>query len=286
MVDSARHPSGPADPGTSTWQPEAIALRQAEISGFLDSQFSFPTVREAAERTLELLDLSEGDSVLDVGCGNGAFLSLLGRVVGSEGRAVGLDHAPAFVAEARQRIETDGLDACATVVEADAYALPFDDGSFDAARCERVLMHLDDPAAALREMRRVVRPGGRVVATEPDWASLVVDHPDPQAFDILYAAFLPRFRQPRMGRSLYRHLGEAGLVDRKITPIFSIHTDAGFLLQVGLDLTPMAEELVAAGMLSRERAEAALAHLESADRDDVFFMGGAYFIASGRVPAA
>lgn len=283
MDADAQRPLGKVDFGTATWQPDAIARRQAEISGFLDSQFSFPVVREAAERTLALLDLGPGQSVLDVGCGNGAFLALLGRVIRPHGQAVGLDYSSAFVDEARARINVEGLDDCATVVEGDAYKLPFDDNSFDAARCERVLMHLDDPAAVLREMRRVVRPGGNVVVTEPDWAGMVFDHPDPDALALLYNSFLTRFRQPRMGRSLYRHFGEAGLVDRDVTLIPSFHTSAGFLQQVGLDLESQVDGVVAAGALSRERAEAAATYFASAGEKGVYFSSGAYFIASGRV---
>lgn len=260
-MDDERVASVPTDPGSATWQPGAISTRQAAISEFLQGQFAFSFVQEAARRTLELLALEPGGSVLDLGCGNGEFLLLLARLVGPQGRVVGVDHAPAFVAEARERVAAEGLEAMVSVAEGDAYALPFDDGSFDAARCERVLMHLEDPTAGLREMRRVVRPGGWVVATEPDWLGLVVDHPDPEAFDMLYECFTRRFRQPRMGRSLYRHFLEAGLIEREVVPITTIHTDPSLLQQSGMDLRPHADELVAEGLLDRARADAAAVYL-------------------------
>lgn len=285
MVDDERPSLAHADPGSATWQPDEISSRQTKISEFLEGQFAFPFVREAAMRTLELLALEPGGSVLDMGCGNGAFLPLLARVVGPRGRVVGLDHAPAFVAEARSRVAAEGLEDTVSVVEGDAYGLPFEDGSFDAARCERVLMHLDDPTAALSEMRRVVQPGGTVVATEPDWVSLVLDHPDPEVFDMLYARFVQRFRQPRMGRSLYRRMHEAGLVKREIATITTVHTDPLLLQQSGLDLQPQADELVAEGQIDRSRADSAASYIDAANDAGVFFSGGIYFIVAGRVPA-
>ncbi len=273
-------------PGTATWRPDAIASQRAAVSRFLDQQFTIPAVREAAERTLEVLALGPGHSALDVGCGNGAFLALLGHAVCPEGQAVGLDPAPAFLAEAEARMAAEGLTGCARLVEGDATALPFDDDTFDAARCERVLMHLDDPTAALREMARVVRPGGRVAATEPDWAGLVVDHPDHDAFQLLYDRFIERFRHPRMGRTLYRRFADAGLVDRTIIPIYSVLRDTSILRLSGLDLREQADELVAAGQLDRERADAAVAWLDSADANGTFFAGGPYFVVAGTVPVA
>jgi hypothetical protein len=65
------------DPGTTSWQPETIAERQSAISDFLDGQFTIPVVREAAERTLRLLDLPSGGAVLDVGCGTGIIVTVL-----------------------------------------------------------------------------------------------------------------------------------------------------------------------------------------------------------------
>ena len=71
------------------------------------------------------------------------------------------------------------------VDQGDAYALPYPDQSFDAAHCERVLLHLEDPSTVLREMRRVLRTGGRMVVAEPDWASLIINSPDHEMIGLL-----------------------------------------------------------------------------------------------------
>ena len=282
------HETGPAPQvGTAGWQPEAVARHHADVSGYLDRVFAVPFVREVAARTMALLALAPGERVLEVGCGSGVFLPLLAHAVGPGGRVVGLDHAPAFVAEVRARVAAEGLDGSVAVEEGDAYRLPFPDAAFDAAHCERVLMHLDDPTAALREMRRVVRPGGRVVAVEPDWGALRLDHPDRAAFDLLYARWLTRIRQPDLGLTLYRRLAEAGMAERAVVPLVNHGTDIADLRVFGLDLRPAAEALVGEGRLARERAEAALDYLDAASRDGRFYaVTGAMYLAAGRVPHA
>lgn len=98
-----------------------------------------------------------GGRVLDLACGDGCHLSWLRELVAE---AVGVDRSPALLAEARARGPR--------VVLADAAALPLADASFDGAWCANSLSSLPDPDAALRELRRVVRPGGRVAVLETD----------------------------------------------------------------------------------------------------------------------
>jgi ubiquinone/menaquinone biosynthesis C-methylase UbiE len=99
-------------------------------------------------------DLVRGREVLEVGCGTGLILARLQTIAS---RVAGVDLSPGMLEKARAR----GLP----VTEGDATRLPFPDASFDAAVCFKVLAHIQDPAAAIREMCRVVRPGG-VVAYE------------------------------------------------------------------------------------------------------------------------
>lgn len=270
--------------GSDNWQPDTVDQHHAEVSRFLDELFSSPELRAVADRTLDALALSSGQAVLEVGCGNGVFLPLLARAVSPGGHVVGLDHAPSLVNEARSRVAAAGYEQSITLQEGNAYQLPFPDATFDAAHCERVLVHLDDPTAALREMRRVVRPGGRVVAAEPDFGGIRVDHPDRGAFDLIYARSLSRIRQPDIGLTLHRRFAEVGFEDAKVAPGPVTATDMAGIRILGVDLGPPATELVAEGLLSRERADAALAYLDMASRTGTFysFRSGIY-VANGRV---
>jgi SAM-dependent methyltransferase len=101
-----------------------------------------------------------GDRLLEVGCGGGL---LLREAVAAGAAATGVDHSEEMVRLARERA------AAAEVVTASAEALPFADGAFTAVAMSVVLLFLPDPVAALRECRRVLRPGGRlaVYTTSP-----------------------------------------------------------------------------------------------------------------------
>lgn len=108
-----------------------------------------------------LLGLGEGDVVLDVACGPGNFTREFARAVGPEGLAVGVDASRTMLergAEELRRADPGNL----TLIRGDATALPFRDASFDAACCFAALHLFPDPFAALDEMRRVLRPGGRI----------------------------------------------------------------------------------------------------------------------------
>lgn len=99
--------------------------------------------------------------VLDIGCGDGF---LLGLVASGGSRAVGVDPEVSGVALARAKLADT---PAAAVLVASGAGLPFPDGSFDAVVMAEVVEHLEDPDATLREARRVLRDGGRMVVTTP-----------------------------------------------------------------------------------------------------------------------
>jgi len=116
-------------------------------------------------RVLDLAAPEPGATVADVGCGNGAYLAELARR-GFAGRALGLDMSPGMLDAARERLTSSGsseLPGRLALLTADATALPLPDGVADLTLAMHMLYHVPDPSAAVRELRRVTRPGGRVV---------------------------------------------------------------------------------------------------------------------------
>jgi demethylmenaquinone methyltransferase / 2-methoxy-6-polyprenyl-1,4-benzoquinol methylase len=110
------------------------------------------------------VEVSPDDRVLDVATGTGAVALELVRRHGC--RVVGLDQSPHMLATARARIAHAGLDPRIELVEGHADELPFPDAAFDGLTFTYLLRYVDDPAATLRELARVVRPGGIVAALE------------------------------------------------------------------------------------------------------------------------
>lgn len=113
-------------------------------------------------------ELQPGDSVLDVGCGNGVITHALADIVGPTGEAWGIDPAPDMVRAAMQATALAGNAAHFKLAAIEV--LPFPDASFDAALISLVLHHLphDLKRAGLSEVRRVLKPGGRLLVIGPD----------------------------------------------------------------------------------------------------------------------
>jgi len=119
--------------------------------------------RLVAPQLADLAGVSAGHHVLDVGCGPGALLDSLVTRVGPD-RVAGVDPSASFVAAARER--HPGADIRIGAAE----ALPYPNHTFDSALAQLVVHFMTDPVAGLREMRRVTRPGGTVVACVWDFA--------------------------------------------------------------------------------------------------------------------
>ena len=123
--------------------------------------------REAAirGRSLEALDVTSGDRVLEVGCGYGNSFPMLREGIGPTGRLVGLDVSRGMVRAARDRVRDHGWRNV-EVVRADARRPPLRDGAFDAAYAAMSLSAVPDPAAAIEATRTALRPGGRLVVLD------------------------------------------------------------------------------------------------------------------------
>jgi ubiquinone/menaquinone biosynthesis C-methylase UbiE len=122
--------------------------------------------------------LRPGQRVLDVGCGPGTITVDLARRVRPDGDVLGLDVAADVVAQAEAHGAEAGVGNVRFAV-GDVYALDAEDGAFDVVHAHQVLQHLSDPARALRELRRVLRPGGLLAVRDSDYAAFTWAPADP-----------------------------------------------------------------------------------------------------------
>src|ERR1700744_6355541 len=113
--------------------------------------------------------LARDARVLDVGCGPGTITAGLADP-GPEGHGTGIDAAQSVIEQAREA--AGGRDNL-SFTTGDVYALDYPDASFDVVHAHQVLQHLGDPVRALREMRRVARPGGIVAARDGDYGGMI-----------------------------------------------------------------------------------------------------------------
>jgi ubiquinone/menaquinone biosynthesis C-methylase UbiE len=245
---------------------------------YLDTVGSVAAVQAYKQRILGALGLRAGMHALDVGCGTGDDVRAMAAIVGSTGRAVGIDVSEGLLGEARRRADEAGV-----VVEfhaGDAHALPFADATFDVVRTERVLQHVLDPARVLAEMARVARPGGHVVAAEPDWQTLVIDAPDRQLLRRILDARSDRARNGWIGRQLPRLFRDARLSNVGVSAETLIVTDPA-LADALFELRLCARQAAVEGVVSDDEAQRFVAELDRAAAAGRFFAAATGFVAVG-----
>lgn len=249
-----------------------------ELVGRLDTMHALEFFRNYKRETFALMRLGAGDGAADVGCGTGEDARQLAGIVGPSGRVVGFDISEAMLAEARTRHEAAAPNLQFAQSPADALSAPA--GSFDAIRADRVLTHVADTAAALREMIRVVKPGGRVVVSEPDMPGCWVNNAHPATSLRILQGIAHSCASPFAARELYHGFQDAGLTDVKLLLRPVALTDpqaADNILRFGTAI----ETMIAKGKLDAGEARLWLADFEERRRTGRFLGGATIFIVAG-----
>ncbi len=124
------------------------------------------------------LELRPGLRIIDVGCGTGDFTRYLAELVEGRCKVIGVDMRAASLRTAASQTRKAGLGGMITYRKGDAYNIPVDDGYSDLTCCRTLLMHLTDPLKAVKEMSRVTKSGGTVVAVERGELNSIYDPED------------------------------------------------------------------------------------------------------------
>ena len=250
-----------------------------ELIRYLEEVAAMPEVREVHDRAAAILDARPGERVLEVGCGLGADARELAQRVAPGGEVVAIDLSQAMVAAARERHDPS---LPVTYERGDVTALAHDDASFDVVRIERVLQHVPDVGLACREMARVLKPGGRLLAYDTDWGSLSVDLPDTALVERCLAHTASRFINRRAGLELRRRFVDAGLDAATVVPHAFCYTS---LAQAAVPL-PMVNENIPpeADFVPAADREAWFAALHAADAAGTLVVGWTGYSVLARKP--
>ena len=212
----------------SLWRDTATANaeRARDLAARLERRAKADDEAAARDTYLSLLGIAAGERVLEVGCGSGAVTREIARRVGSRGSAVGLDPSSALLAVARELAREAGLGDRVEFREGDALRLPFPDRSFDAVVCVTVLSHVPKGEAAIPELVRVVRPGGRLGVFDLDTDMTAFTHPDRDLTRRIVAAASDETAvNGWLVRQLPLLFQRAGIVDVRVRGFFPLETD-------------------------------------------------------------
>ena len=250
------------------------------FSGCLTLVDSIPFFAECKRESYDLIGASPGRRILDVGCGLGADAAAMAGLVAPGGAVVGVDGSRSMIEAARER--HGGVEGLSFEV-ADAADLPFDDASFDACRIDRVLQHIADPTPVIREMARVLRPGGVLVAYDNDWETLTVASDDRGLTRTVLNAWCDRFPSGWIGRELVPLFLRAGLRDVVARPKTLVLPDLEAADRLYCFFAT-AGRLAEAGVVGQDDARRWSDGLRAADADGRFFCSYTGFLVCGTRP--
>ena len=181
-------------------------------------------VRQHAQRTADeaaaflLPELSPGLCLLDVGCGPGSITRGLAERL-APGEVVGVDLSRETLEGARRDAAARGLRNL-RYETGSVYELPFPDASFDVVFAHQVIQHLRERTNALRQMLRVVKPGGLVAVRDVDWGTAAYWPRDPwidRFIEVHQQAWYRNGGEPQLGRQLRALFNEVGVAEPRIT---------------------------------------------------------------------
>jgi len=222
------------------------------------------------------LDLPPAAQVLEVGCGTGATTRALARRPDFSGRAFGVDQSAAFIEAAGRFAREQDIAGRVEFRVGDAHRLDFGDATFDAVIAHTLISHVTDPMVVLREMVRVVRPGGVVAVFDGDYASLTygfADHEFGRRMDAALAA--ASFNNPRVMREMPHLIPKLGLT------VKAAWGDAVVEIGRGSYFKSFAETyvpfVIKAGLVPSEAADDWLGAQRRSIEDETFFASCNYY---------
>lgn len=252
-----------------------------ETTAILERAYLGGDFRDRRRASFAALAPAAGDHVADIGCGNGMMTVDLALAVGDQGKVTGIDPSAEMLALAGDRVKDLGN---VTLSPGSAEGLPLEDASVDKAVSLQVFEYLDDPAAGLVEILRVLAPGGRVVIGDMHFGTLAWFSEDPDRMVRMCDSWNRHVADPALPARLPALLEEAGFEVEGV----SAHTNVDTALRpdglARMMMILMENYAVSNGHLPADEARAWADEQVRLAADGRFFQTLTHFVVSGRKP--
>ena len=248
----------------------------------LDCIAGIPFFWAVKEDSIRIVAEAGPRHVLDAGCGSGIDLVALATALPSECSIVGLDASRSLLSMASERTR-EYRDRC-SLVRGDLLDIPFRSGAFDAARIDRVLQHIQKPVRVVRELTRVLSPGGVLVAFDNDWDTFRIALDDPELALRLTRFFRDSFASGQVGREIAALFRACGLEEIRVEPRTLALTDLPTASQL-FDLSALLHRTEAAGVLTPAEVAEVREELSRRAEEGGFSAGYTGYLVWGKKPA-
>ncbi len=234
----------------------------------LEESYRLADIVKQRQKTLAALKLKAGELVLDIGCGVGFLTHEMALQVGKSGKVIGLDKNTEMISHARKRCESLQQTE---FYKGDAGKLPVDDQTLDAVSCTQVLLYVKDVPNVLAEMRRILKPGGRLVIVETDWRGVVLNNADDSLTNKIFSAWDNSVPSPNLPVHLKPLLQKHGFSKIKVDPIPILNTEYSPSNFSHSMLKWISKNAQNQGMINKEQRSNWLEDLQNRGQSDSFF---------------
>ena len=263
---------------------KAGAAEVKQMAAFLERHAQTSDTLAVNQNFCEVIDPKPGERLLEVGCGSGLLCRMVSPQLQPDGCMVGVDISREFLAEARNYTTEAGVSEQIIFESGQAEALPYPAACFDGAFAARLLLHTANPDAAVQEMARVVKPGGRVVVMDWDFGTVSIDHPNRELTRRLIDWRTDhRGGNNWSGRQLWGRMVNAGLQNLSVYPkvTVALTKSDGFTQSLWRGFEGARDS----GVITSTEYQSWLADLETRLENGTFFASIVNFIVEGWVPA-
>lgn len=216
-------------------------FKDTKFTRGIEGMYMTPDVIMQREKSFQMLGLSNGEKVLDIGVGPGFLSAAMGTMVGSEGEVYGIDMSEDMLGMAKMRCNDKPW---VHIKAGNAIKLPFEAESFDAIMASQVYELVSDVNEALNEMHRVLRKNGRALILDSDWDSLAWHSQDKDLMDKILTSWKTHYGDPILPRTLSTKLIKKGfkIEQIEIFPILNLKLTSNnfsyWLVKLINDLVP------------------------------------------------